>query len=200
MKAILVSLAVLFIVATLVLPVAAADPAVTFGANIGDNAQGTILTVDGTNYTIADLPKTFNWENATTHSFHFYSPISAGTGQQYIWNSTSGLSTLRFGNVTVIEDGQIWATYTWTEAPITPLNWFHEIMFGSMRWIFMLVVIILCVLVAAADWGAIVGFFILFFFSIWYFAAYTITEDLVCGILLLALSLFLLVQFIRRSI
>ena len=175
------------------------DPTVTFGAHIGDNAAGPILNVDGINYTLADLPVTFNWENESTHSFHFYSPVQAGTGQQYLWNSTVGLSTLRFGNVTVTEDGQIWATYSWTEAPITPQNWFYEIMFGSMRWIFMLVIIILCVLVSALDWGAIAGFFILFFFSIWYLAAYTVTEDLVCGILLLAISIFLLIQFVRRN-
>ena len=191
-------LAVLLLVFS-VLPVSAVDPTVTFGANIGDNAVGTILTVDNANYTIADLPVTFNWENATTHSFHFYSPISAGTGEQYLWNHTSGLSTLRSGNITVTEDGQVWAYYTWSEAPITPGEWVHALFFGYLRWIFILVLFVLGLLLSRQPFAAFLGIFVYFFVTIQYLASYSAPEDGVCAALLVGMAVYLMIQFVKKA-
>jgi len=79
---------------------------VTFSANgIGSDASGTVLTVDGTSYSISQLPKSFTWDVGSSHSFSWSSPVSAGTGKRYVWTSCSGLSTSQSGSITVPSGG-----------------------------------------------------------------------------------------------
>jgi len=86
---------------------------VTFSANgLSTDATGLVLTVDGQDYNYADLPVTFVWEIGSSHSFAWTSPISAGSGKRYIWESTSGLSTEQAGTITVPSGGgEVTATY-----------------------------------------------------------------------------------------
>jgi hypothetical protein len=71
-----------------------------------------VLTVDGINYGVTDLPKSFWWDNGSTHSFSYLSPllVSANT-KQYVWNSTSGLSNAQSSSITVTTSGSITGNY-----------------------------------------------------------------------------------------
>ncbi|OYT44454.1 hypothetical protein B6U84_04085, partial [Candidatus Bathyarchaeota archaeon ex4484_40] len=60
---------------------------VTFDVSgMGTDASGTVLTVDGSTYTRADLPKTFTWDSGSSHSYSWSSPVSAGTGKRYVYD------------------------------------------------------------------------------------------------------------------
>jgi hypothetical protein len=59
---------------------------------------GTIVTVDGTGYTLGTLP-TFWWDDNSSHTFGFASPLVVNASKQYVWVSTTGLSTLQNGTV-----------------------------------------------------------------------------------------------------
>ncbi|RLI43808.1 hypothetical protein DRO64_05090, partial [Candidatus Bathyarchaeota archaeon] len=80
--------------------------AVTFTASgLGVDAQGTVLTVDGVDYSRSDLPLTFVWDVGSSHSFEWHTPVPAGSGKRYVWTSTSGLSMARSGSITVPSGG-----------------------------------------------------------------------------------------------
>jgi len=83
---------------------------VTFSAS--EVKQGlTILTVDSVDYSSSALP-TFKWQSGSSHVFKWYSPVSSGTGERYVWSSTSGLSTKQSETIITPEtDGTITATY-----------------------------------------------------------------------------------------
>jgi len=87
--------------------------AVTFSVNgMILDASGTVLTVDGVNYTYADLPKSFTWNVDSSHSFSWSEPVSAGSGKRYVWVSTNGLSTAKSDAITIpAEGGSVNATY-----------------------------------------------------------------------------------------
>ena len=61
---------------------------------------GTVVTVDAIGYGCAELPKTFIWNISTNHTFAYASPLVVN-GKRYLWNSTTGLSTLQSGTITV---------------------------------------------------------------------------------------------------
>jgi len=86
---------------------------VTFSASgLSSDASGTILTVDGVSYSYSQLPKSFTWDVGSSHSFSWSSPVSAGSGKQYVWTSCSGLSTSQSGSITVPSGGgSITASY-----------------------------------------------------------------------------------------
>lgn len=86
---------------------------VTFSASgLSSDASGTVLTVDGSAYTYSQLPVSFTWAVGSTHSFAWSDPVSAGSGKQYTWVSTSGLSTARSGLINVPSGGgSVQATY-----------------------------------------------------------------------------------------
>jgi len=84
---------------------------ITFAqTGVGSDFVGTVLIIDGVNYTVQSLPVSFWWNNGSSHSFSFASPLVVG-GKQYLWNSTSGLSTLQNGTLTVTETGSIVGNY-----------------------------------------------------------------------------------------
>ncbi len=78
---------------------------------MSSSASGTVLTVDGNSYTYSQLPISFTWQEGTTHSFSWISPVSGGSGAQYVWESTNGLSSSQSGSFTVTGSGSITATY-----------------------------------------------------------------------------------------
>jgi len=86
---------------------------VSFNAvGLGSDTTGAVLTVDGVTYNYADLPVTFTWVIGSSHDFAWSSPVSASAGKQYVWESTSGLSTEQSGTITVPSGGgEITATY-----------------------------------------------------------------------------------------
>lgn len=84
---------------------------VAFDANLGADASGTVLVVDGVSYPRSDLPKAFRWISGETHSFEWKSPVSGSTGVRYVWSSTSGLTTAQSGQFTVNSNGYVYATY-----------------------------------------------------------------------------------------
>jgi outer membrane protein assembly factor BamB len=171
---------------------------VTFNCDgLGDNVAGPILAVDGENYTATNLPTTFYWVNSTLHTFRFYSPISAGVGQQYMWNSTSGLSDQRVGSINATVDGNVSASYTWTSAPITPDQWAFEVVFGMFRWIFVLAMLVVILIVAMRGFEfAVVAALISVFMAIMYLAFLTVQYDLICALLFIGVAMIIAVKVV----
>lgn len=72
---------------------------------IGIDFTGTVLTVDEVNYKVTDLPVSFKWTFYSEHTFTYHSPLNVGTDKRYVWTSTSGLSSVQSGTITV-PDGE----------------------------------------------------------------------------------------------
>jgi hypothetical protein len=84
---------------------------VTFNeAGVGSTFSGTVVTVDSVNYALSGLPVSFWWDNGSSHSFAFASPLAVGS-TQYVWSSTSGLSNLQNGTLEVTGSGNVVGTY-----------------------------------------------------------------------------------------
>ncbi len=80
---------------------------VVFGElGVGSDFNGTVLIVDGNNFTVSTLPVTFTWDVGSNHTFAYRSRClgSAGT-TRYVWISTSGLSTAQNGTLSVPSAG-----------------------------------------------------------------------------------------------
>jgi hypothetical protein len=79
---------------------------VTFDvAGVDSDFTGTVLTVDGTPYTVSQLPQTFTWDIGSEHNFAYNSPLTIDSCKRYVWDSTSGLSTAQTGTITVPSGG-----------------------------------------------------------------------------------------------
>ncbi|MGQ9690721.1 MAG: InlB B-repeat-containing protein [Thermoproteota archaeon] len=79
----------------------------------GSDALGNLLIVDGVNYAYSDLPKGFTWDIGSTHSFKWMDVVNAGIGKQYVWTSTSGLSSHLEDSINVPSGGgNVTATYS----------------------------------------------------------------------------------------
>ena len=98
---------------TMRLTATAQTATVTFSASgLRSDPSGTLLNVDGVDYSYSQLPVSFTWTVGSSHSFTWFDPISAGSGKQYAWVSTSGLSTAKSGTITVPSGGgAVSATY-----------------------------------------------------------------------------------------
>jgi len=78
---------------------------VTFDqTGVGGDFLGVVVTIDGTNYGVLDLPVTITKEVDDTISFAYYSPLIVD-GKQYVWTSTSGLSSAQSDTITVASGG-----------------------------------------------------------------------------------------------
>lgn len=85
---------------------------VTFSqSGVGADFTGTVVTIDGATYGVATLPQSFWWAKDSTHSFAFQSPLAVSADKKYVWTSTSGLSGLKSGSITVTESGSITGGY-----------------------------------------------------------------------------------------
>jgi hypothetical protein len=85
---------------------------VTFSqAGIANDFAGRVVKIDGVSYTQTGLPTSFWWNNGSSHTFQFMSPLKTSSGQ-YVWASTTGLSTAQSGRITVSSSGNVTANYT----------------------------------------------------------------------------------------
>jgi hypothetical protein len=89
---------------------------ITF-SQVGVNTDftGVVLTVDTVDYAVTDLPKSFEWDVCTYHDFAYHSPLLGDTGKQYVWTSTSGLSTDQSGTIHVDAGGGLVTGYYKTQ-------------------------------------------------------------------------------------
>ena len=84
---------------------------ITFSqTGVGSVFTGTVVTIDGSNYGVSNLPQKIWWDNDSGLSFSFASPLTAGS-TQYVWSSTSGLSDLQNGALTVTTSGNVVGNY-----------------------------------------------------------------------------------------
>lgn len=86
---------------------------ITFSqTGIGSDFDDTIVIIDGTLYDRTTLPVSFWWEDGSTYNFSFQSPLVVTPNvKQYVWESTTGLSTLQTGSVTVTTFGNVTGNY-----------------------------------------------------------------------------------------
>jgi hypothetical protein len=77
--------------------VPATDAQVTFNqSGIGSDFAGTVVKVDGTNYTRTSMPLSFTWNIGSNHTFSYQSPLEVtANAKRYLWNSTSGPTSLQ---------------------------------------------------------------------------------------------------------
>ena len=89
---------------------------VTFDQNgVGNDFTGAVATIDSVNYAligIHTLPVSFWWDDTSSHSFAFKTPLVVVANKQYVWDSTSGLSSVRSeASFTVTQSGGITGNY-----------------------------------------------------------------------------------------
>ena len=87
---------------------------VTFDqTGVGGDFADTVLVVDGTrSFGVNGLPVSFWGDDGSVHSFAFQSPlVVAANVKQYVWTSTSGLSTQQSGSITVSSSGSVVGNY-----------------------------------------------------------------------------------------
>jgi hypothetical protein len=80
-------------------------------SGVGSDFNGTVVTIDGTSYTVNSLPASFWWDNDSSHSFSFASPLVVNETKQYSWESTSGLSNAQNGTLTITTGGSVVGAY-----------------------------------------------------------------------------------------
>jgi len=89
-------------------------------SGVGVDFTGTVVSIDRSNYGVGDLSISFWWDSGTDHSYSFASPLVVNVSKQYVWISTSGLSTSQSDTLTVTNSGSITGHYsTGTEYQIT---------------------------------------------------------------------------------
>ncbi len=75
---------------------------------VSSDFTGTVVTIDGADYTVGSLPIGFLWDSGSTHSFTFESPlIVTPDAKQYAWTSTTGLSTSQSDSLIVASAGNV---------------------------------------------------------------------------------------------
>jgi hypothetical protein len=79
-------------------------------SGVGSDFAGTVVIIDTTNYGRDSV--FFWWDSGSSHSFAFQSPlIVTVNGKQYVWTSTTGLSTLQAGSINVSTSGSVTGNY-----------------------------------------------------------------------------------------
>ena len=86
---------------------------VTFDqAGVGVDFAGNVVNVDGSDYGIGGLPVAFWWDEGSSHSFSFYSPLVVTLdAKRYVWESTTGLSTLQSDSLAITTAGSVTGNY-----------------------------------------------------------------------------------------
>ncbi len=73
---------------------------------------GVVVTIDGVDHYVGDLPAAFMWDAGTNHTFAYQSPsVVLPNEKRYVWTSTGGLSTLRSGSILVSGAGSVTGNY-----------------------------------------------------------------------------------------
>jgi hypothetical protein len=82
---------------------------VTFSqSGVGTDFTETVVTIDEIGYNATGLSVSFWWNESSTHSFAFQSPLTViPSVQRYVWNSTSGLSSKQSDSLTVSTSGSV---------------------------------------------------------------------------------------------
>ena len=83
---------------------------VTFAqSGVGVDFVGAVMNVSSVNYTRSGYS---NWfDSGTIVSFNYYSPLVVNATNQYVWGSTSGLSTLQSDSITITASGSVVGNY-----------------------------------------------------------------------------------------
>lgn len=85
---------------------------VTFNqSGVGNGFNGTVVAIDDSNYGVSTLPTSLWYDNGSTHNFAFQSPLAIAPGAQYVWTSTTGISTSQSGTITVTGSGTVTGNY-----------------------------------------------------------------------------------------
>jgi len=80
--------------------------------DVGSDFTDTVVIIDLTNYGVGALPASFWYDDGSTQSFAFQSPLIVPPGgKQYDWDSTTGLSSVQSGSITVGSSGSITGNY-----------------------------------------------------------------------------------------
>ncbi len=86
---------------------------VTFSqSGVGFDFAGTVVTIDSNAYAVSALPVSFWWDNGSVHTFSLSSPLIVSASEQYNWFSTSGLTVLQNGSLTVTTSGSVTGNYS----------------------------------------------------------------------------------------
>jgi hypothetical protein len=83
---------------------------------VGSDFTGSVVTIDGSDYSATSLPASFWWDESSSHSFSFASPLRVDEIKQYVWNFTSGLSALQNDPLTVTASGSVIGNYIQQDA------------------------------------------------------------------------------------
>jgi hypothetical protein len=79
---------------------------------VGLDFTGTVVVIDGVNYTATTLPASFWWDINTAHAFAFQSPLVAiPNAKGYGWANTTGLSTLQTETLIILGPGSVTGNY-----------------------------------------------------------------------------------------
>lgn len=86
---------------------------ITFNqVGVGADLQGAVLTVDGVDYYLDDMPKTLYWGIGSNHTYAYHSGlVSAAGAKQYDWVATRGLSTSQSGSIMFNGSGSMTSYY-----------------------------------------------------------------------------------------
>jgi hypothetical protein len=107
---------------------------------VGSDFTGTVVVIDVANYGVSALPVSFWYDNGSTHNFAFQSPLVVPPGaKQYDWASTSGLSALQSGSITVTGSGSITGNYVTRVHDVAVTNLvaiIRHCKWGNGTWVF----------------------------------------------------------------
>jgi hypothetical protein len=78
---------------------------------VGADFTGTIVTMESSNYNYYGLSVQFWWDKESNHTFSFASPLTVNASKQYVWSSTSGLTSAQNGILTVTGSGSVVGNY-----------------------------------------------------------------------------------------
>jgi len=86
---------------------------VTFNqSGIATDLAETVVIIDDIEYNATSLPVSFWWADGSTYDFAFQPTLEvAPNATRYIWNSTTGLSSLQGGALTVPTSGNVIGNY-----------------------------------------------------------------------------------------
>ncbi|MGD0159160.1 MAG: NosD domain-containing protein [Candidatus Bathyarchaeia archaeon] len=96
---------------------------------LGSDVNGTVVTIDGLNYSGSSLPLSFWWGPGSVHNFSYAPSVGVSGGEQYFWNSTTGLSTLQSTSITITASGNVTGNYVTHKVIVTNIT-------ASTTWVY----------------------------------------------------------------
>ena len=74
--------------------------------------SSSVLTVDGQSITYSQLPRTYEWQVGSSHSYSYASGFPTGPSERVGWENSRGLTTSRQGTLSVSQPGSIISQYS----------------------------------------------------------------------------------------